>query len=369
MPALFETTTIKDLTLANRFVRSSTSEGMAEENGACSRQLSDFTVQLAEGGVGLIITGHAYVSKEGQAVYRQIGIYGDELIPGLAAMAEDVHRAGGKLAVQIGHAGCHADPDLTGGIPMGPSIMKGDDMPNCREMTGEDCRMVVEAFGKAAARAQQAGFDAVQVRAAHGYLLSQFLSPFYNKRNDRYGGSLENRTRLLLEVVQSIRDNVGEGFPVIVKINSEDFVSGGLTLDEALRVASLLESAGIDAIELSGGIRYSGNRMPVRPGNLDNEEMEVYYRDAAKRFKRTCRVPLMLVGGIRSYGVAERIVAEGIADYVSMCRPLIQEPALINRWKSGDTSKSKCLSDNLCFRRGGAPRPLECVAEKRRGEA
>jgi len=369
MPALFETTTIKDLTLANRFVRSSTSEGMAEENGACSRQLSDFTVQLAEGGVGLIITGHAYVSRDGQTVYRQIGIYDDELIPGLAAMAEAVHEAGGKLAVQLGHAGCHADPDLTGRTVIGPSTMKGDGMPNCREMTGEDCRMVVEAFGKAAARARQAGFDGVQIRAAHGYLLSQFLSPFYNKRKDQYGGSLENRARLLLEVVQSVRANGGDGFPVIVKINSEDFVSGGLTLDEMLQVASLLETAGIDAIELSGGTRYSGDYTPVRLGRFDTENMEVYYRDAARKFKKISRLPLMLVGGIRSYSVAERIVTEGIADYVSMCRPLIREPALINRWKSGDISKSKCLSDNLCFRRGGAPRPLECAAEKRRGEA
>ena len=243
--------------------------------------------------------------------------------------------------------------------------MKGEGMPNCREMTGDDFRMVAEAFGKAAARAQEAGFDGVQIHAAHGYLLSEFLSPFYNRRNDQYGGSVENRARLLLEVAHNIRDKVGDRFPVMVKMNSEDFVTGGLTVEEMLEVASILESAGIDAIELSGGTRYSGDYMPVRPGRLDTENMEVYYLEAARKFKERVKVPLMLVGGIRSYAVAERIIREGIADYVSLSRPLIREPDLVNRWKSGDTGKARCLSDNLCYEPAIAGDGLYCVVEKR----
>jgi 2,4-dienoyl-CoA reductase-like NADH-dependent reductase (Old Yellow Enzyme family) len=206
------------------------------------------------------------------------------------------------------------------------------------------------------------------MHAAHGYLLSEFLSPFYNRKNDRYRGSVENRARLLLEVVQNIRDKAGDRFPLMIKMNSEDFLAGGLTVEESLEVASILESAGIDAVELSGGTRYSGDYTHIRRRRLDTEEKEAYYLEAAKKFKERIRVPLMLVGGIRSYGVAERIIREGIADYVSLCRPLIREPDLVNRWKSGDTGKAKCLSDNLCFESARAGEELYCVTEKRGGK-
>ncbi|MGA2401931.1 MAG: NADH:flavin oxidoreductase [Syntrophobacteraceae bacterium] len=366
MPILFETTTIKSMSLTNRFVRSATWEGMAKEDGSCPRKLTDLMVRLAKGGVGLIITSHAYVSKEGQAGRRQLGIYSDALVSGLAAMADAVHKAGGTIAVQLAHAGCHADPNLTGQMPLGPSSMKGEGELKCLEMTGNDFHMVVEAFGKAAARARAAGFDGVQIHAAHGYLLSEFLSPFYNRRNDQYGENVEKRARLLLEVAHNIRDKVGDRFPVMVKMNSEDFVTGGLAVEEMLEVASILESAGIDAIELSGGTRYSGDYVPSRLGRLDTENMEVYYLEAARKFKERVSVPLMLVGGIRSYAVAERIVKEGIADYVSLSRPLIREPDLVNRWRSGDTGKARCLSDNLCYEPVRAGEGLYCVVEKRR---
>ncbi len=365
MPKLFETTTIKSMSLTNRFVRSATWEGMAKEDGSCSGQLTDLMVRLAKGGVGLIITGHAYVSRKGQAGPGQLGIYSGELVQGLAAMADAVHNAGGKIAVQLAHAGCHAAQALTGQMPLGPSGIKGEGMPDCREMTGDELRMVAEAFGEAAARAQKAGFDGVQIHAAHGYLLSEFLSPFYNRRNDQYGGSVANRVRLLREVAHNIRDKVGDRFPVMVKMNSEDFVTGGLTVEEMLEVASILESAGIDAVELSGGTLYSGDRIPIRQGRLDTEDMEVYYLEAARKFKAKVRVPLMLVGGIRSYTVAERIIREGIADYISLSRPFIREPDLVNRWRSGDTGKARCVSDNLCFGPVGTGEGLYCVVEKR----
>ena len=364
MSKLFETTTINIMALANRFVRSATWEGMANEDGSCTPKLIDLVVQLAQGGVGLIITSHTYVSREGQASPWQLGVYSDELLPGLTEMTEAVHKAGGKIAMQITHAGCHGAFGLTGLEPLGPSVMENEKGPFCREMTQEEIRETIRAFGQGAARAKKAGFDGVQIHAAHGYLLSQFLSPFYNKRKDEYGGSIENRAKIVLEVFQSVRAVVGDQFPVMIKMNSEDFLNGGFSVEDMLQVAVMLEKAGVDAIELSGGTRYSGKYFPIRKGKIDSEEKEVWYREAAKRYKEKINVPLMLVGGIRSYGVAEKLVEEGITDYISLCRPLIREPDLINRWKSGDTRKASCLSDNLCYKPAREGQGLYCVVEE-----
>lgn len=364
MPELFETTTIGNMTLDNRFVRSATWEGMAGADGSFSPRLIDLMVQLAEGGVGLIISSHACVSVEGRSRPRQLTIYSDERIPGFAAAADAVHRAGGKIVIQIAHAGSHADPAVTGMMPIGPSNLKDKGLPECAEMTSDDLARIVEAFGAGAARVKAAGCDGIQIHAAHGYLVSQFMSPFFNKRTDRYNGSVENRSRFLLEIAGNIRDNVGDGFPVMVKMNADDFVNGGFTVEDMLETVSLLETTGIDAIELSGGTRYSGDLSWARLGKFETEE-EAYYLEAAKKYKEKVGVPLMLVGGIRSYDVAERLVKEGVTDYIALSRPFIREPGLINRWKSGDTRRAKCLSDNLCYRPPVSEAGLHCVVEKR----
>ena len=364
MPKLFETTTLQNMTLPNRFVRSATWEGRANDDGSCTHGLIKMMTQLARGGVGLIITGHAYVRKDGQAGPWQLGVYGDQLIQGLTEMTEAVHKENGKIVMQLAHAGCQAPFELTGLEPLGPWGMENQEGSSCREMTQADISKLIEVFARGAVRAKQAGFDGVQIHAAHGYLLSQFLSPFFNKRTDVYGGTIENRTRVVLEVIESIRASVGHDFPVLIKINSEDFLDKGLAVDDMLHGAALLEQAGIDAIELSGGTAYSGRRIPVRIAKIDTEEKEVFYKAAAKRYKEKITVPLMLVGGIRSYEVAERLVDKGIADYISLCRPLIREPNLINRWKQGDTSKAICLSDNLCFKPTRAGQGLYCVTEE-----
>jgi len=365
MSKLFKTTTLKNMTLPNRFVRSATWEGMAKQDGSCTHGLINMMTQLARGGVGLIITGHAYVRKDGQAGPWQLGVYSDQLIQGLTEMTEAVHKENGKIVMQLAHAGCQAPFELTGLEPLGPWGMENQKDSSCREMTQADISKVIEAFAQGAVRAKQAGFDGVQIHAAHGYLLSQFLSPFFNKRMDEYGGTIENRTRVVLEVIESIRASVGHDFPVLIKINSEDFLDKGLTVDDMLHGAALLEQAGIDAIELSGGTAYSGRRIPVRIAKIDTEEKEVFYKAAAKLYKERITAPLMLVGGIRSYEIAERLVDTGIADYISLCRPLIREPNLINRWKQGDTSKATCLSDNLCFKPTRAGQGLYCVTEER----
>jgi 2,4-dienoyl-CoA reductase-like NADH-dependent reductase (Old Yellow Enzyme family) len=363
MPMLFESTVIKQMSLANRFVRSATWEGMAGEDGSCTPRLLELLVQLAEGGVGLIISSHSYVSREGQAGPWQLGIYSDKLVAGFFEMTKAVHKASGKIVMQLAHAGIQANPSLTGQPPKGPSAF--EKVPTSQEMNHEEIQKVIQAFGDAALRAKVAGFNGVQIHAAHGFLLSQFLSPFFNKRRDLYGGSIENRARLAVEVYHSVRSRVGDHFPVMIKLNSEDFLEGGLSVDEMVEVAAMLETAGIDVIELSGGTAYSGQCTPVRQGKFSSEEEEAYHLDGARKYKTRIRVPLMLVGGIRSYGIAEKLVKEGLADYISLSRPLIREPHLINRWKSGDPGRAKCQSDNLCFDPAVQGEGIYCVVEKR----
>jgi 2,4-dienoyl-CoA reductase-like NADH-dependent reductase (Old Yellow Enzyme family) len=364
MGELFETTQIKGMNLANRFVRSATWEGMADENGFCTPKLADLMKRYAEGGVGLIITGLAFVTREGQAAPWQIGAAGDAYLPGLKEMTDAVHQAKGKIALQIAHGGCYSATQLTGREALAPSTNETDAFPKCREITLAEIGQVVAAFGESAALAKKAGFDGVQIHAAHGYLLSQFLSPFFNKRTDPYGGSIENRARIVLETLQSVRHAVGEDYPVLIKINSEDFVAGGLTVDEMLYVAAELERGGIDAIEMSGGTVYaSGAFSAIRIGAINTPEKEVYYREAAARYKSTISVPLLLVGGIRSLEVAEKLVTDGLTDYISLSRPLIREPALINRWKGGDLKKARCVSDNQCFAPAMKGDGLYCVIE------
>jgi 2,4-dienoyl-CoA reductase-like NADH-dependent reductase (Old Yellow Enzyme family) len=369
MATLFETNKIKNITLKNRSVRSATWDGMAEEDGFSTREIEALLRQLARCEVGLIISGHAYVHRDGQISPRQLGIFSDRHIDGLSRMAEVVHDAGGKIVVQLAHAGCHADASITGTEPMGPSVMENESGPFCREMTVHDISRMISDFGQAAIRAREAGFDGIQLHAAHGYMMSQFLSPFYNKRRDDYGGSVANRTRIVLQILQKVQAEVGKDYPVMIKLNSDDFIDGGFSVDDMLEVAALLEHAGIDAIELSGGlIRYSGKYEPARQGLLKTEEDEVYYRQAALRYKKKCKVPLMLVGGILSYIVAERLITEGVTDYISLSRPLIREPNLIERWKTGDTRKAACISCNLCLNAARQEHRLYCVVQARAGK-
>jgi 2,4-dienoyl-CoA reductase-like NADH-dependent reductase (Old Yellow Enzyme family) len=248
-----------------------------------------------------------------------------------------------------------------------PSQVKGLSSSSCKEVTVEDIQEIVNAFGHAATRAKEGGFDGVQIHAAHGYLLSEFLSPAFNKRTDEYGGSVENRARALREVLKSIRDAVGDDFPVLVKLNCQDFIKGGLTLRDSLKVGAFLQEGRIDAIELSGGMRLSGNLSQYRL-KIISEEKEAYFRHEAKAFKEKLHVPLILVGGIRTFQLAERLVEDGYADYISMSRPFIREPSLVKRWESGDLRKATCVSDNRCFEPIRAGEGIYCVVEKKQKE-
>lgn len=363
MSKLFETTEINGMVFKNRFVRSATWEGMAGDDGSCTPELADLMVKLAAGGIGLIITSHAYVAKKGQAGPWQLGIYKDDLISGLREMTGRVHDKGGRIVAQISHAGFFANPKLIGETPAGPSAVSGFTKKPRQEMSVQDIREAVEAFGLGAARIKKAGFDGIQIHAAHGYMLSQFLSPAFNKRNDPYGGDAENRIRIVREVLGAVREHVGLDYPVLIKMNSRDFLADGVELEDSVATGQILKEAGLDAIELSGGTLVSGDLNPSRTGIL-SEEKEAYFRDAAVAFKNAVDLPLILVGGIRSFHVAEQLISDNIADYISMSRPFIREPGLVNRWQSGDHSKATCLSDGKCFEPALGGKGIYCVVEK-----
>lgn len=365
MPEPFETTTLGGMTLKNRFVRSATWEGMAADDGICTFELAEVVAELATGEVGLIISSHAYVSLEGQASPRQVAVYDDRFVDDLRQMADTAHSHGSSIVLQLAHAGIQAATSLTKMEAIGPSAAAGRSGEAGRAMTEEEIEATIKAFVDAARRANEAGFDGVQLHAAHGYLLSQFLSPYFNRRTDQYGGSTENRARIVLSILEQIRSSLGDTFPVLIKMNSEDFLEGGLQVEEMLQIADMLAEAGIAGIELSGGtIDPAGYQIPVRKKPPVTEDEKVYYRDAAGRFKATIGVPLILVGGIRSYEVAKELIQDGVADFIALSRPLIREPHLVARWKSGDTRKSECESCNGCFGPIFRGRGIYCVRTK-----
>jgi 2,4-dienoyl-CoA reductase-like NADH-dependent reductase (Old Yellow Enzyme family) len=356
---LFETTEINGMQLKNRFVRSATWTGLAGEDGTCSRRLIDRMVALTKGGVGLIVTGHAYVQKNGQAGPWQLGIDRDKHIPRLRDLTDTIHGYGGKIVIQLAHAGIYGDPKLTGETPF--TVSNGAEFVSypTREMTSADIDGVVTAFDMAAQRARAAGYDAIQLHAAHGYLLSQFLSPAYNKRDDRHGGNVEGRALVLLQIIRRIRKSVGTEYPILIKMNSRDFMKNGLELNDSVKAGVLFENAGIDAIEISGGTRESGKLKSSRP-DIVSENAEAYFEDASRTFKNHVTVPLIVGGGIRSFCVAEKLVNDRAADYIAISRPLIREPGLIKRWQSGDHNKAACISDNRCLTLGLLGKGIHC---------
>jgi len=364
MSKLFAAGLINGLNLRNRFIRSATWEGMATTDGAVTPKLVRTMVDLARGGVGLIISSHSYVSPEGQASPWQLGIYKDELIPGLKGLTNAVHENGGKILMQLAHAGNFAAEDLINRPPLVVSDFAGLAETLRQEITKSDIVELISAYTEAAERAKTAGFDGIQIHSAHGYLLSQFLSPVFNKRQDEYGGSIRNRARIHLEIYRSVRSVVGQDFPILIKMNCGDFVENGLNIGESVRAAKLFADAGFDAIELSGGLIGGGKLSPSRTG-INSADQEAYFKDYARKVKEKIDIPLILVGGLRSFEVAEKLIVDGAADYISMSRPFIREPDLINRWRSGDRRKAKCVSDNLCFKPGLEGRGICCVTEER----
>jgi 2,4-dienoyl-CoA reductase-like NADH-dependent reductase (Old Yellow Enzyme family) len=341
---LFSPGKIGTLEIPNRLVRSATAENMADNNGRPLPKMIGLYRQLSRGGVGLIITGHMYVHPGGKAHPEMTGIYTDELIPHLKKLADAVHEEGGLVIVQINHGGIYVDKESVSD-PIAPSnYLNKSSEKSAREMTEDESATLVDAFGQAARRAREAGFDGVQIHAAHGYLISQFLSPAVNKRTDKWGGDIQGRSNFLREVCIAIRGQVGNEFPILIKLGMKDGVEDGLDIEESLEVVKLCEKIGIDGIEISSGFKSSSIRKGIR-----RENEEAYFLPFAKRVKPITTLPLLLVGGIRSKKVMEQILSNGDADFISLCRPLINDPDFPNKLRLGLKEKSDCISSNNCW--------------------
>jgi 2,4-dienoyl-CoA reductase-like NADH-dependent reductase (Old Yellow Enzyme family) len=367
MRTTFEQSSINGMTLQNRLVRSATWEGMCDIDGKPTDKLVSFYRDLAQGGVGLIISGYTFVRPEGKQLPGKMGIHTDNFADAMQELTAGVHQAGGKICIQLVHAGGQSDSANAGRQPLAPSAIQIDQYPEMpAELTLPEIKDIIIAFGAGALRAKDWGFDAVQLHGAHGYLINQFLSPLTNRRDDEYGGSVDNRCRFLLETYNSVRTSVGPDYPVMIKLNGSDNLDGGLSIDDAVYAAKVLDSKGIDAIEVSAGTPASGDQSPART-KINSPEKEAYNLDLAKRIKSAVNCSVMVVGGFRSYEMVEQTIRE-TADYVSMARPFIREPDLAKRWQQGDRSPARCISCNSCFMPGIKEGGIYCVVEKKEQE-
>jgi len=359
LASLFEPYRISSLELKNRFVRSATWDGTADISGAVTDTSVALYHKLAQGGVGLIVTAYSFVTALGQANPSQYGIHTDDMISGLKRLVDAAHQGGAKIAIQIVHAGVNSGYLSQRGIELqAVSKLERIAAPH-REMTEEEIDTLISEYIAAILRARKAGFDAVQLHGAHGYGMNQFLSPLFNIRTDRWGGSAENRRRFHLELIRRARQTVGDDFPLMIKFGVMDDEEGGLSLNEGVETAQQMAEEGIDAIEVSSGVGMSA-RITKR-GSPEH----AYYRDRATAVKKVVTIPVMAVGGIRSLEIAESIVSSEDADLISMCRPFIREPDLVARWQKGDTWPATCISCNKCFGVLAKGEPLECGEDRR----
>lgn len=346
MDPLFTPWKMGSLEIPNRLVRSATWEGMARDDGTVTDALAEVTARLAHGGVGLIITGYAFVLPEGRGLPRQTGVHSDTLTESLRKMTDAVHGANGLVALQMVHAGAQTRSEWIARTPLAPSAMihpfSGEPV---EELTRDQICDIVAAFAAAARRAREARFDAVQLHAAHGYLINQFLSPHTNRRDDQYGGPIENRARLCFEILDAVRAEVGPDYPVFIKLNSEDCVAGGLDLADAVAVARELSQRGIDAIEVSGGVPYAGKNAAARL--VKNKDEEGYFLANARAIKEVVDCPVLVVGGFRSRAVIESALRH--IDAVSICRPFIRQPDLAHLFRDRVVETADCISCGKCF--------------------
>lgn len=348
MSTLFQATQIGTLTVENRLVRSATAESLSDEEGRPLPELTAMYCALAQGGVGLIITGHAYVDPGGRCHKKMAGIYDDNLIPDWTKVTDAVHEVGGKVAMQINHGGRQCAQDAISGPLLAPSpVPVKKDGPRPLELNERDIRGLIRAYALAAGRAKEAGFDAVQLHGAHGYLIHSFNSPASNWRSDAWGGTPARRLRFLEQVSAAVRDVVGDAYPLFIKLGTVDFVRDGMAEKQGVEIIRHLRDMGLDAVEISGGIGEGNSRKGVR-----SREDEAYFLPIARQARYVTDLPIILVGGMRSKEGMEQILEEGMADMISLCRPLIREPDLPNRMRDGQ-DKATCISCNQCWPREG----------------
>jgi len=389
MSVLFDKTSIRGMELKNRLVRSATHEGMADANGFPTEQLFNLYERLAKGGVGLIVTGHSYISENGKTD-NMLGISDDEYTQRYRELVDHVHANGAKIALQINHCGRQTTKDMTGTQTIAPSAIRDKmllDKP--RAMTEKEIERTIANFGKASKRAKDSHFDAVQLHGAHGYLINSFLCPYTNRRKDKWGGSIENRMRFVQEVYKSCRAQVGDDYPIFIKISAYDNMKNGLKKEEGITMAEMMADMGFDAIEVSCGIGEDGistvrgdlhvdaalekypmykKQNPVLKFILKHFGEQIikpvpfsqsYNRSVAREIKAKVDIPVFVVGGMTDPSVMENVIEKGDADYISLCRALIANPKFPDKIKQGSREPSKCIHCNLCVYNMYA-NPLRC---------
>ncbi|MFC1828881.1 NADH:flavin oxidoreductase [Thermodesulfobacteriota bacterium] len=379
MSVLFEKTKIKGMELKNRLVRSATHEAMADEEGFPTDRLFKLYERLVKGGIGLIITGYTYVSRDGK-FKSMLGIDTDEHISKYRELVNHVQQSDTKIAIQLNHCGRQTTKEMTGTQPIAPSAVKDKSlfvMP--REMTEDDIQRIIEAFGQAARRATESGFDAIQLHGAHGYLINQFLCPHTNRRQDKWGGSIKNRMRFVSEIYECVRQSVGDDYPILIKINAYDYMKNGLKPKESIVMAQEMAEMGFDGIEVSCGIGEDGGS--TLRGDipfdviLDDWDMyknknflfrfimrkygnklmrpipfaQGYNRESAKDIKNKVSIPILAVGGMIDPTFMEETIQSGGADYISLCRALITDPNFPKKIREGSREPSRCIHCNLCL--------------------
>jgi len=366
MSILFQPMKIKNMELRNRFVRSATYDQCADRKGHVTERQTKLFSALAEGGVGLIITGLTYVHPSGQLAPFESSLANDDCIPGFKSLTAAVHDRGAKMAVQLYHTGRENAKFLKAKRQqqaLAPSFVPNDTYftQDYRQMNEDEIWEIIDAFGDAARRAQEAGFDAVQVHAAHAYLLSQFLSPFTNRRDDKWGGPLDNRLRFHREIYRNMRAKVGDDYPLLIKIGVQDGFPEGLEFREGRRAAELLAQCGFDALEISHGLRGRSYEESEFRTKINSIEREAYFRPWCREIKSCVNVPIIMVGGLRSFQLMEEVIRNGDADFISLSRPLIKEPHIINEWKSNKRHRATCISCNKCLEALRKGESLHCV--------
>lgn len=348
---LFKSGKIGAVEIKNRIIRSATFMRKAEKYGQIGDNHINYYTNLAQGGVGLIISGFIVVDPSGSASSNQPALYDDSFIPGHSKLVDAIHDTDAKIAAQIGHTGRQGSHPKYPPIAPSPIPDKFTGLTP-RGMSTEEVYEMIEKFGTTGKRAYESGYDMIQLHAAHGYLLSNFLSPYTNKRTDEFGGSISNRCRILKEIYTKLREKVGKSFPIIIKLQTQDFIPNGLTLSEGKELTKMIVDAGFDAIEPSGGIDETmiGTKNAYPSKVVKKKEDQNYFLPTALELKPLMKdKKLILMGGIRDPVSADEILKEHGIDFVSMSRPLIYEPDLINRWKSGDLTPAKCISCNSCY--------------------
>lgn len=313
----------KNIDLKNRIVMPPMATEKSVGNGKVSEEIIEYyDDKTKSGNIGLVITEHSFVSPEGKASAGQMSVAKDENIEGLSKLVNKVHENGSKIFAQISHAGIAAQKAVTGTEPIGPSSVehpfkrfKNPDL--AKEMTSEDINNLIDDFAKAAKRVKKAGFDGVEIHSAHGYLLNQFYSPLTNKRTDEYNGStLEGRTKILTDILKAVREEVGEDYPIALRLGANDYQEGGTTIEDSIETAKLLEKAGLDLLDISGGMNMFFNPLSSEPG---------YFKELSAPIKEAVEIPVIVTGGVQTGKEAEELLEENAADLVGIGRALLKD--------------------------------------------